>query len=282
MSFYAFAAGLKIDKVTDFAFGTNTVGVAVLTFFMAQSYFTRQIIVNCLVLLWGIRITAYLLRRILTIGEDNRFDEYRGKPLVFLRFWIFQMISIFAICLPLIFLNANVTSNPDLNWRDFLGWALYLIGFIFETVGDHQKFLYKLDPKNKGHWCDVGLWSISRHPNYFGEFMMWWGIFSSCSSVFNGPDWATIVGPVYLFVVIMFLSGTTRLEQSADERYWDRDEYQEYKKSVSVLIPLPPPLYRRMHKVLKYFCCEWGIYSFPPEKRKTVPKEKSSDSIAKV
>jgi len=123
----------------------------------------------------------------------------------------------------------------DFNWRDYLGWSLFVIGFLCEIISDHQKFIYRQNPNNNDHWCDSGLWRYSRHPNYFGEILLWYGLFATCSANFSEVDYATVVGPTYLALIILFLSGVPKLEKSADNRYWDIPAYQEYKKILPLL-----------------------------------------------
>jgi len=278
MSFYALAAGLKIDKVTDFAYGTNFFALSIVTYCLNETWAApRLIAVNLCVVIWAIRITAYLFSRILHIGEDKRFDEWRAKPLLFLRFWIFQLVSVFVVSFPYVMLNAKPT-QPPLSWQDYLGWSLFVVGFIIETVADQVKFSYRNNAANKGHWCDAGVWSWSRHPNYFGEFLVWWGIWTSCSATWVNGDWASIICPVYLFLIIMLLSGPTRLEKEADKRYWSSDEYQRYKKRTSNLVTLPPPCYGALPRWIKWFFCEWPIYWNPPEEKKlTENGDKAAD-----
>jgi len=171
-------------------------------------------------------------------------------------------------------LNAKTVDTP-LYWQDGLGWGLFVFGWLVETISDQAKFKYRNDPKNKGHWCDTGLWSWSRHPNYFGEFLCWFGLWASCSATWVGGDWASILSPVYLFLVVMFLSGPTRLEQEADKRYWTNEEYQRYKKRTSNLVLLPPGCYGAMPRWIKQIFCDWPIYWYPPEEGKL--NEKRSD-----
>jgi len=261
--FYAIAACCKFDKVTDFAYGTNFILVVVITMVLNQTYFIRQIVVNTMVGMWAIRLVIYLLVRILSIGEDKRFDEYREYPLRFLRFWIFQLISIWIVILPEIMLNSKGV-DVELNWRDYLGWTMFTVGFLFETVADLQKkFSYRNNSKHSDHWCDVGLWKYSRHPNYFGEILLWYGLFTSCSSVFVSADYTTFIGPTYLVLILMFLSGVPKLEEAADKRYWDNENYQVYKQNTPVLIPLPPGRVVDP-RVRALCCCEFSLYTTPP------------------
>jgi len=263
LSFYAIAACCKFDKVTDLAYGTNFILVSIITLVLSETYFIRQIVVSVLVCVWAIRLVVYLVFRINIIGEDKRFDEYRAYPLRFLRFWIFQMISIWVIILPEIFLNSK-QYDINLNWRDYLGWITFTVGLLCETIADYQKFCFRIDSQNANHWCDVGLWRYSRHPNYFGEILLWYGLFISCSSVFKGADFATIVGPTYLALILMFLSGVPKLEKSAIKQYWNNGEYRAYRRNTSVLVPLP-------HGCIVNPCirtwlfCEYPMYGPPTD-----------------
>jgi steroid 5-alpha reductase family enzyme len=116
-------------------------------------------------------------------------------------FWLIQFIIVFAVSLPSILLFAN---DVDADWgaRDWIGLAMFVFGFIVEAVADQEKFEYK-NNNNEG-WCDVGLWYISRHPNYFGELMCWWGVFTTCSSTFVAPDYWKVDDSIAIFFVCLF------------------------------------------------------------------------------
>jgi len=272
--FYIPAALFKFDKVTDLAYGSNFVALALITFFLNGNYYPRQIVITVFVSIWGIRLAGYLFYRIIKIGEDHRFDGARENPFRFTIWFFFQFVVIWAIALPFTLLNASV-NNPSLAWNDYFGWALFVIGFICETIADQQKFLFKNDPENKNHWCDVGIWKLSRHPNYFGEIVLWWGIFASCASILNSWDWWVILGPIILTVILVFGSGIPTTEKSTDRRFWNQEEYQMWKKRTPVLIPFIPGVFQGVPKVI--FCCEWGgLYNYPPkevdETSKIAPK----------
>jgi len=260
--FYIIAAYCKFDKVTDMAYGTNFIVVVIVNLVLNGTFYMRQIVVSALVCFWAVRLVCYLFMRILAIGSDKRFDLYRERPLLLLRFWVFQLLSIWVIVLPEVILNSK-QSDMDFNWRDYLGWCMFLVGFICEIISDHQKFTFRLNPNNNCHWCDVGLWRYSRHPNYFGEILLWYGLFVSCSASFSGPDYLTILGPIYLTLILLFLSGIPKLESSGDEKFWGITEYQEYKRNTSVLIPLPSGII--VSKWLRcLFCCEFPFYTTQP------------------
>uniref|UniRef100_A0A6B2LDU6 Uncharacterized protein n=1 Tax=Arcella intermedia TaxID=1963864 RepID=A0A6B2LDU6_9EUKA len=256
--FYLVASCRKFDKVTDLAYGTNFIVVVIVTLVLSQRYYIRQVVVTVLVSLWGLRLAGYLFYRILKIGEDKRFDEYRAYPLRFLRFWTLQMLTIWVVLLPEVILNSKET-DVALRWNDFVGFVLFGVGFACESISDHQKFQYRQDPANKGHWCDVGLWRYSRHPNYFGELLLWFALYMICCSSFEGAEYATVVGPVYLTLIIMFLSGIPKLEKDLDERFGEDEGYKSYKRRTAVLIPFVPGIFTGIGK--KLCCCEFDVYN---------------------
>lgn len=262
-SFFIIAAACKFDKVTDFAGGSNFLVVALLTFLLGRTYYDRQIAMTALVLLWGIRLTGYLFYRILKIGEDKRFDDKRGNVLKFAAFWFFQALWVFTVSLPVIYVNAPLEINDaPLVASDYAGIVVFSLGLIIEAVADQQKFNYRNDPSNKGHWCDSGLWYFSRHPNYFGEILVWWGAFLLSVEVIDGKFWTAILSPLFLMAILLFLSGIPLLEQKADERYRTNPEYVAYKKCTSPLILLPPVIYGKLATILKtIFFCEFPFYN---------------------
>eukprot|EP01119_Soliformovum_irregulare_P019694 TRINITY_DN6296_c0_g1_i3.p1 TRINITY_DN6296_c0_g1~~TRINITY_DN6296_c0_g1_i3.p1 ORF type:complete len:295 (+),score=45.10 TRINITY_DN6296_c0_g1_i3:72-956(+) len=260
--FYLPAAICKFDKVTDLAYGSNFVLVAILTLIFGETFFVRKIIATVAVSVWGLRLIGYLFYRITKIGRDERFDGTRDKPIRFFIWFMLQFIGVWLISLPLILLNSSQI-NPHFQWNDYFGWTLWLIGFLFEVVGDQQKSSYRSDPTNKDHWCDVGLWRYSRHPNYFGEICCWWGIFATSASVLHTWQFFSVIGPAFITLLIMFGSGIPTTEKSTDRKYGKIPEYREWKRRTPVLIPFIPNLFGGVAKTL--FCCEFGIYNYAPE-----------------
>jgi len=258
LSFFFVAAFFKFDKVTDFAGGTNFILIAVLTFAISKTYYWRQIVATVFVILWGVRLSGYLLYRIIVIGKDDRFDGTREDFWKFLVFWIFQMLWVWAVSLPVTFLNGT-QADCAAGGRDIAGILMFAVGLTAESISDHQKFNFKNIPSNRRRFCDEGLWCWSRHPNYFGEMLLWWGLFTLCSSVFGVAaleaegswGYATIVGPVFLCLILLFVSGIPPLERSYDEKFGTTLEYQAYKASTSPLVPMPPGVYRKLPEILK-------------------------------
>ncbi|KAH9626659.1 hypothetical protein KSS87_014574 [Heliosperma pusillum] len=167
--------------------------------------------------------------RILQWGEDRRFDEMRQNLGKLAIFWIFQAVWVWTVSLPVTVVNASFR-EPSLHAADIIGWIIWLIGFAFEATADQQKLSFKNSPENRGTWCNVGLWKYTRHPNYFGEIFLWWGIFLSSTPVLNGAEWLVIMGPIFLTLLLLFVSGIPLLEESADKKYGNTENYRLYKK----------------------------------------------------
>jgi len=168
---------------------------------------------------------------------------------------------VWLISSPQVILNGEV-NNPPIGPLDIIGWIIWIIGFFCESVSDHQRFTFRMDPNNKGTWCQTGLWRFSRHPNYFGEICCWWGCFLSCASILAGWRWFCIIGPIFITVLLMFGSGVPTTEKSTDNKFWNIPEYQEYKRRTPVLIPFIPGVCSGPAKAV--CCCEWALYNFRP------------------
>ena len=189
-----------------------------------------------MVLVWAFRLGGYLFLRILKTKEDKRFDKIRDSFLKFLGFFTLQGVTVFMIIFPCI--NLFKQEDSDLTLASMPGFAIYLLGIIMESIADHQKYRFRDDPKNKNKWITHGLWQYSRHPNYFGEILVWTGIY-----LFAFPHLPYnhrllgIISPLYIFCLLYFVSGVPMLERSANKRWGKDPAYQAYKKKTKVLIP---------------------------------------------
>jgi len=281
-SFFLVACTCKFDKVTDFAGGTNFVVLAVLTFFLAGTYQWRQILVTVCVVLWGLRLSGYLLYRIIKIGEDDRFDDKRSQPLKFAIFWIFQAVWVFTVSLPVMFVNAPpIEIYDEYTAMDIIGATLFVIGLITEAISDQQKFSFRNNPENRGKWCQVGFWKISRHPNYFGEITLWIGIFLISTSICEGAQWAGILSPIFTASILLFLSGIPLLEKKSDEKHGLKEDYLEFKRKTSPLVPLPTAFYGILPSFVKCLLfCEWPIYNYTNQNEESVPIRANQTSPA--
>ncbi|KDP41143.1 hypothetical protein JCGZ_03634 [Jatropha curcas] len=259
--FFVVTALLKFDKVTDFAGSTNFVIIAVLTLVLKGTWYFRQVVLSLLVVMWGLRLGLFLLMRILQWGEDRRFDEMRSNLGKLAVFWIFQAVWVWTVSLPVTVVNSS-DRNPSLQAVDIIGWVMWSVGVSIEAAADQQKLIFKNSPENRGKWCNVGLWKYSRHPNYFGEIFLWWGIFVASTPVLEAAEWLVILGPVFLTLLLLFVSGIPLLEESADKKFGNVAAYRMYKRTTSPLIPLPTIVYGNLPSWFKtIFLFEFPLYS---------------------
>ena len=160
----------------DFAGGSNFVWLAIITLAFSGHHNARQIVCSIFIMLWGARLSGFLLFRIIKTGKDDRFDDKRDKFFSFLGFWVFQMIWVWTVSLPVTILNSpNVTKFDQPSFgtgRDIAGVILFTVGFVLESVSDIQKYQFRSSPENKGKVCDIGFFTWTRHPNYFGEIII--------------------------------------------------------------------------------------------------------------
>jgi steroid 5-alpha reductase family enzyme len=240
--FFAFAAVRKTDVVTDLSYSLTFALLAIVLPLLGARE-TVQLVTSLLVLIWAVRLGGYLLRRILRIKVDHRFDEMRDKPLRFARFWLLQAISVAVIMLPVSYILGR-DSAPDFGFWAIAGAAIWFSGLVIEAAADAQKSSFKAKEENRERFITSGLWRYSRHPNYFGEMLVWWGLFILAVPFLHGAAFAVVIGPVFITLLLLFVSGIPLLERSAEAKYGDDPNYREYKRRTSILVPLPPRSYR--------------------------------------
>lgn len=187
--------------------------------------------------------------RVLVRGKDERFDQMRERCLAFLGFWIFQMVWVWVVSLPVTFLNSASVNVGVLTWMDVVGGLLWLLGFILETIADHTKAAWYSNPATRDLHLRSGVWSVSRHPNYCGEIMCWIGIFLISTAVYSAnTEYAffSVFSPIITIVLLLFVSGVPLAEARADQKFGKDPEYQEYKRTTSPVIPMPTCVYAAM------------------------------------
>ncbi|PHT88626.1 hypothetical protein T459_10732 [Capsicum annuum] len=259
--FFIITALLRFDKVTDFAGSTNFIVLAILTLVLKGSWYFRQVVLSLFVVIWGLRLGLFLLMRILQWGEDRRFDDKRDNLGKLAIFWILQSIWVWTVSLPVTVVNAS-DKGPSVQAQDIIGWIMWIIGILVEITADQQKLAFKNSPENRGKWCSVGLWKYSRHPNYFGEILLWWGFFLASTPVLEGAEWLVMFGPVFITLLLLFVSGIPLLEASADKKFGNVAAYRSYKRKTSPLILLPPGMYGSLPQWLKgILLFEFPLYS---------------------
>jgi steroid 5-alpha reductase family enzyme len=260
--FFFIAYTLQIDKLTDIAGSMNFVLTALLSYFLGGTFYTRQTVVTVAVCIWGFRLGLFLLWRVCQRGHDARFDEMRAKFWSFLGFWVYQMMWVFLVGMPYVFLN-GAENDVELNNLDYVAWVMWSVGFVCEAVADQQKYFFNANSENKGKLLKTGVYSWTRHPNYFGEIIMWLAVFLTCSNVFQDNTlwgYASVISPIFTFLILMFLSGVKLSTARYEKRFGDSEEWKQYKAQTSMLIPLPPFLYSRFPSPLKWICCNFPMF----------------------
>ena len=237
-AFFAVAAARKTDVVTDLSYSLTFALLAVVLPFTGAGK-PVQLVASLLVVVWAVRLGAFLFRRILKMKVDHRFDGMRERPLRFARFWLLQAVTVAVVMLPVSYL-LDREDPPGFGICSAVGAAVWLVGLVVEAAADSQKATFRAKEENRSRFVASGLWRYSRHPNYFGEMLVWWGLFLYVVPVLHGWAFAVAAGPVFITVLLLFVSGIPLVERSADEKYGDDPAYRDYKRRTSILVPLPP------------------------------------------
>ncbi len=237
--FFLVAQKKKNNGLVDIAWGLGFVIAAIYSYFAAGFQTERATLITILTILWGVRLGYYLLMRNWNKPEDYRYVNMRKRwgtkyvyPKIFFNVYMLQLVLLFIIAQPI--LLTNVSSSTGLGVLDYIGLAIWIIGYIFEVIGDNQLKNFKKNPENKGKLIKGGLWKYTRHPNYFGEATMWWGIFFIALSTPNG--WTTIYSPIAITLLLLFVSGVPLLEK----KYKNHPEFADYSSQTSRFVPMPP------------------------------------------
>jgi steroid 5-alpha reductase family enzyme len=234
--FFLIAQIIKNNGIADIAWGGGFILIGIVNIVLAKAVTGRQIIVMACVLIWGLRLILHIYSRIRGKSEDFRYRKMRerwGKKAAVRSFThVFMLQGFFLVVIGFPIIIGNVYSEPAWTPFDVVGIILWIAGFSIETISDFQlsRFI-RIKKSNTNSIMTTGLWHYSRHPNYFGEALLWWGIFIMILSVPYG--WLTVFGPALLTFLLLKVSGVPLLEK----RYADNPVYQEYAKKTSIFIP---------------------------------------------
>jgi steroid 5-alpha reductase family enzyme len=196
----------------------------------------RSILIATLVIIWAIRLGTFLFSRIRKAGKDDRFDEIKLNFFRFLNVWTIQGLWVtFTAAAALVAITS--ATRKGLDAFAIIGALVWVIGFVIEVTADAQKSRFNADPSNKGKFIRTGLWSRSRHPNYFGEIVLWIGIAIIAIPVLQGWQWVAMISPLFVTLLLTRVSGIPLLEKKSDKKWGGQADYEEYKKNTPVLIP---------------------------------------------
>ncbi len=190
------------------------------------------------VMIWTLRLGTFLFLRVLRDGEDKRFRKILPSFSQLFMTWNLSATWVVIQTLPLmVVLSGGVFESGIWTWVHTLGLTLWLFGFIFQVVADNQKTKFKMNPANEGKFITEGLWSKSRHPNYFGEIVLWAGLTIICIPYMSGFQYIALISPVFAFLLIYFVSGVRMLEDKANKKWGKDSQYQKYKKNTPIFVP---------------------------------------------
>jgi steroid 5-alpha reductase family enzyme len=229
---------LQSERFYDITGSITFITVATVAVLLGPEADARSYLLLAMVVVWAARLGVYLFGRIRKTGTDARFDAIKPSFIRFLTAWFLQGLWV-TLTLSAALAAITTSVRKDLGPVAMVGLLVWAAGFAFEVVADVQKSRFRADPANKGTFIRDGLWAWSRHPNYFGEIVLWIGVALVAVPVLHGWQWVTLISPVFVFLLITRVSGVPLLEKKADERWGGRGDYEDYKAHTPVLVPLP-------------------------------------------
>jgi len=230
---------LRTERFYDLVGGTTYLGAVILATVLRARVDARSLLLAAMVAMWAVRLGSFLFLRVLRAGVDDRFREIKASFLRFLSAWTVQGLWV-SFTLAAALAAMTTADSVPLGIAAAIGCAVWLIGFGLEAFADVQKRRFRDDPANRGRFIRSGLWAWSRHPNYFGEIVLWAGIAIVAAPALRGWQWVTMLSPIFVAILLTRISGIPILERRADEKWSGEPDYELYKTRTPVLIPRPP------------------------------------------
>ena len=229
----------KTEHFFDLTGSLTFISVVLITLMLIPEIYVRDIVIALLVVIWATRLGSFLFIRVKKDGGDGRFTIMKTKFWWFLMTWNIQGMWVF---LSLAAGLAAMTSAEKVEADIFLivGLVVWVLGFSIEVISDGQKSKFRSKMENKDKFVTSGIWSWSRHPNYFGEILLWCGITIIALPVLQGWQFITLISPIFIIILLTQISGVRLLELRGKKKWGENEEYQKYLRNTSVLIPLPP------------------------------------------
>lgn len=227
---------LRSERYFDLVGSATYVTVIAAAVVLSGARDARSLLLAALVLIWAARLGPFLFRRVRRAGSDARFDSIKHSFASFLGVWTLQGLWV-SLTLAAALGAITAVERPALDALAVLGAVVWVAGFSLEAVADAQKSRFRADPAMKGAFISSGLWARSRHPNYFGEIVLWTGVAIVAFPALEGWRLLTLVSPLFVYVLLTRVSGIPLLEKKADATWGGQDAYEEYKRSTPVLVP---------------------------------------------
>jgi steroid 5-alpha reductase family enzyme len=237
MAMFVVAYKFQSDKLTDISYAVTFIVLSLLALTNKLHHAAYSSVLIVMVCIWAVRIGWYLLQRVLKVGKDKRFDGIREDFKQFGKFWLGQAITVWLLTIPM---ELAAKKGSKFTAIACVGIAIWFSGFIIEAISDNEKKAFRDNPKNKGKWIEDGFWGYSRHPNYFGEILVWTGIYLvSFSPLSTADKLIGLVSPIFITFMLRFVSGVPMLEKSADKKWGNLRAYKKYKEKTNLIIPIP-------------------------------------------
>lgn len=226
----------QTEKFYDLTGSLTYITITLLLLLLTPGIDARALLLGAMVLVWAGRLGSFLFRRVSKAGKDDRFDEIKPSFVRFLNVWTIQGLWV-AFTAAAAWVAITSATRVALDAFALLGFLVWAAGFAFEVVADLQKSRFNADPANKGTFISTGLWAKSRHPNYFGEILVWVGVAIVAIPALNGWQWVALISPVFVILLLTKVSGVPLLEKKSDKKWGGQSDYEAYKKNTPVLVP---------------------------------------------
>lgn len=227
---------LQTEKFFDLTGSFTYISITLFTLTQVDTLDSRTLMLSILVIIWAGRLGTFLFRRIQRAGKDDRFDSLKPDFFYFLNVWTLQGLWVSLTAAPA-FIAITASQKTGLDFFTLIGLLIWLIGFTIEVVADRQKSQFKANPNNEGRFIQSGLWAISRHPNYLGEIILWLGVTIIAIPTFQGGQWIGLISPIFVYLLLNFVSGVPMLEAKADQKWGGQTDYEAYKANTPKLWP---------------------------------------------
>ncbi len=226
----------QTERFFDLTGSLTYVFVALAALVMAPVVTTAKLVVAICVMIWAVRLGLFLVVRINKDGKDGRFDDIKPNAGRFLTVWCIQAlwITVTSSAALVVLTSSEASGNSVLLW---IGLVVWTFGFLLEVIADEQKRRFRAMQNTKDKFIRHGLWAVSRHPNYLGEILLWCGIAVMALPSMEGWRWLGMISPLFVFLLLRYVSGVPLLEKRSDERWGHLSEYQTYKQNTPMLIP---------------------------------------------
>lgn len=226
------------ERFFDLTASLTYTGLTLITLLVVGSWDLRRVLLAAVVLIWALRLGTFLFARVNRAGADDRFDEIKKSLPRFLTVWTVQGLWV-SVTASAAWIAISSSTQVEMDAFAVIGVLIWAAGFAIEVIADRQKSAFRADPANRGRFISTGLWSRSRHPNYFGEIVLWIGVAVIAFPALQGWQLVGLISPIFVTLLLTRVSGVPLLEAKADAKWGDQADYQEYRRTTPVLVPKP-------------------------------------------